>query len=210
MLNLKKKSMPVFTLFGCVSHVEWNGDLTFPKVFCYNFVDPLPPPPLPPHLLQVREHTKFWTFLRSIVSFVENVRDYYSFCSHILGENPPGCDGYFKNKFGNITSPGYPSPYPDEAACSYIIGVQSLSIIAITFNDVQFESGLDSLYYGVGRIVDIEQYEGKLTGRDIPEAIEVQTDSGMWFYLMTDEGVGYRGFSLSWKIQGWYTNRPTW
>ncbi|XP_072016249.1 tolloid-like protein 2 [Amphiura filiformis] len=116
-------------------------------------------------------------------------------------ENPPGCNGYFKDKGGNITSPGYPSVYPDNADCTYVIGVKTLSYIRISFNDIQLEIGADHLYYGSGRIADIQNFEGKIGGVTLPESFRVKTDSGMWFQLLTDGGIEYRGFSLSWNIE---------
>ena len=124
------------------------------------------------------------------------------------GNNPQDCSGYYKSTSGNLTSPNYPSPYPDNADCSYVIAVTSLSYIWVVFHDVQFENGVfDVLEYGVGRQVDKGTMKGRLDSTtEAPFKFKVESDSGVWFHLITDSGVGYRGFALTWNIEGEFSH----
>ena len=58
------------------------------------------------------------------------------------------------------------------------------------------------MYYGLGRLANTQDSTGKIGGVTVPDKIRVETDTGMWFKLITDVGIGYRGFSLSWNIEG--------
>lgn len=46
---------------------------------------------------------------------------------------PKGCDRVFSGSAGNITSPGYPSHYPNNARCTYKINAPKGFIIQLGF-----------------------------------------------------------------------------
>ena len=109
------------------------------------------------------------------------------------------CDSYFTTLTGTLTSPNYPSNYPDRAECSYVIDIHhtGATSLVIRFNDFELETGFDFLYFGSGTHVDISRALGYLTGYTIPDDLEVLGNQ-IWFYFSSDPSVARRGFSMSW------------
>lgn len=58
----------------------------------------------------------------------------------------PGCGGTFTNLTGVITSPKYPSNYPNRADCVYLIQQPEGLRITLTFQDFQLQEGSNCVF----------------------------------------------------------------
>ena len=50
-----------------------------------------------------------------------------------------GCDEYHTSAIGALSSPNYPSPYPEYSNCSYVIDVPNAVSILVTFQNFTME-----------------------------------------------------------------------
>ncbi|XP_072017959.1 uncharacterized protein [Amphiura filiformis] len=96
----------------------------------------------------------------------------------------------------NLTSPGYPSSYPPDLDCHWIIIVVDNknyeSLIVARVKDFELEEGFDILTVGNGQVTR-ENLIAVLTGVLKVRAITSSTSS-MWFALKTDSTVNKFGY----------------
>ena len=121
------------------------------------------------------------------------------FLFYLTGQS---CDSYFTTLTGTLTSPNYPSNYPNNADCSFVIDIQhtGATSVVVRFNDFQLEDRYDLLYFGQGTHVG-NRILGSFTGPIIPDDLEVLGNQ-MWFYFESDFNVAARGFSIEWQGRG--------
>ena len=65
----------------------------------------------------------------------------------IIKDDSNGCSKIFTGAGGEITSPGYPEQYPDNAVCAWVIKAQDNYRIRLTFVDFQIEGEILVLYF---------------------------------------------------------------
>ena len=92
------------------------------------------------------------------------------------------CMAFFTASTGNITSPSYPSRYPNGAICTYIISQPIGTYIKLTFHLMSIEyhhtCSYDYLYIKDGRVFG-SPVLGDLCGTDIPSPI-ISTQNNVW------------------------------
>ena len=117
---------------------------------------------------------------------------------HNFSEASVSCNSFQTTSTGNITSVNYPSDYPNNADCSYIIEVTDASSIGIHFRDFKTQPENDVLHYGHGNVVNMDDVLDTYQGISIPDDITVQGNA-VWFRFVSDDSVADRGYWLTWQ-----------
>ncbi|XP_032222850.1 uncharacterized protein LOC116604499 [Nematostella vectensis] len=125
--------------------------------------------------------------------------------------NPQGCGGAFSGQGGTITSPGYPSKYPNNKKCVWTITAQEGGRIHLKFDTFQLEEDRQCRYDYL-EIRDGGSLRAalvaRLCGRNLPSMVR---SSGRELYLVfnSDGSDSESGFNLKWKAEGGaFTERP--
>ncbi|XP_072033193.1 protein SpAN-like [Amphiura filiformis] len=107
------------------------------------------------------------------------------------------CGVTYTTPTGTLTSPNYPSNYPDSSNCWNIISVVDATSVLVKFTAFNTEDTFDYLYFGVGTNPDVTLALGSFTGPNLPDDFELSSAS-VWFLLVSDRTVTRTGFSLTW------------
>uniref|UniRef100_A0A3Q3X9B3 CUB domain-containing protein n=1 Tax=Mola mola TaxID=94237 RepID=A0A3Q3X9B3_MOLML len=106
------------------------------------------------------------------------------------------CGGVLTGLSGDISSPGYPQEYSNDADCSWTIHVSNTSIITLVFMDLQLENNegcnFDFVALFDGPTVT-HRHLGKYCGADKPPHI-VTTSNHLLVVFKSDFNIGGRGF----------------
>ncbi|XP_072017031.1 uncharacterized protein [Amphiura filiformis] len=131
---------------------------------------------------------------------------YYAVCENgleIIQESfncyDPTCEEQFilLDNSHNLTSPGYPNPYPPRLDCTWIIFADKKSyetLIIARVKQFELEKGFDFLTVGNGDVAgenEIVELTGVLKVRTITSSM-----SSMWFALKTDNTGNQLGYRL--------------
>ncbi|KAK2582771.1 hypothetical protein KPH14_005036 [Odynerus spinipes] len=112
-----------------------------------------------------------------------------------------GCGGHLTRPFDVISSPGYPSPYPHNVQCEWLIEVDFTHSIEITFHEVDMEKR-KGCYFDKVDIYGGENENAPKLGQlcHVDKPI-VYTTSGnkMFVTFRSDGSYAFRGFRASYK-----------
>ena len=114
------------------------------------------------------------------------------------------CGGVLTGLSGDISSPGYPQEYSNDADCSWTIHVSNTSVITLVFMDLQLENNegcnFDFVALFDGPTVT-HRHLGKYCGADKPPNI-VTTSNHLLVVFKSDFNIGGRGFK-AYYYSGW-------
>uniref|UniRef100_A0A8C4TP22 CUB domain-containing protein n=1 Tax=Erpetoichthys calabaricus TaxID=27687 RepID=A0A8C4TP22_ERPCA len=109
-----------------------------------------------------------------------------------------GCGGVFTAPAGELHSPNFPSPYPPNVDCSWVLNVDRGHRVLLTFNEFEIENhnacNYDYLVYD-GPDANAPLL-GKLCGLNMPAAITA-TQSTMYIRFRSDSSFNHKGFSTA-------------
>ncbi|XP_077868185.1 CUB domain-containing protein 2-like [Saccoglossus kowalevskii] len=114
--------------------------------------------------------------------------------------NEGECGGTYYSDYGVITSPNYPMPYPNNAACYYFITMlNETSLVQLKFTYFSTEFGLDYV-----SVIDGSTKSGYQLGRyfgQYPSGILAPLSSGpsIIVYFYSDDAVQHFGFSATFR-----------
>jgi len=115
--------------------------------------------------------------------------------------NNNACGGVFTDTTGTILSPGYPSIYPINTECHYLIKPSNAGRIVLDFISFDLEAdskcSFDYLQIRAGGT----QYGAevaRLCGDTLPKRMTLQYNA-IWITFKSDDTTSRRGFSLSYK-----------
>ena len=99
---------------------------------------------------------------------------------------------------GEITSPEYPSNYPDNSNVAHIIEVTEG--LKIELEILNFDLEHQSLcYYDFCQVLDTDGKEiGKFCGTKVPPTI-ISSGSKMSVIFQSDKDINHKGFKATWK-----------
>ncbi|XP_078667886.1 uncharacterized protein LOC144909667 [Branchiostoma floridae x Branchiostoma belcheri] len=104
---------------------------------------------------------------------------------------------------GTISSPGYPTMYPPNSACAYVITVDEGKRIIIVFNalDIERQSACSYDYLQVrdGAETTADSL-AKVCGNTLPDPI-TSTGNSVLINFRSDTSVGGEGFDLEWSVE---------
>uniref|UniRef100_A0A8C4TM96 CUB domain-containing protein n=1 Tax=Erpetoichthys calabaricus TaxID=27687 RepID=A0A8C4TM96_ERPCA len=108
------------------------------------------------------------------------------------------CGGVFTAPAGELHSPNFPSPYPPNVDCSWVLNVDRGHRVLLTFNEFEIENhnacNYDYLVYD-GPDANAPLL-GKLCGLNMPAAITA-TQSTMYIRFRSDSSFNHKGFSTA-------------
>lgn len=114
------------------------------------------------------------------------------------------CEFQYTSNHGSIQSPLYPSFYPEDILCTWVISVEKPSRIRLTFGtEFDLENGEQCTYDFLSirdgaNVVDKEI--GRYCGQHTPETILSSTSSLHITFRSDKSGVG-KGFLLAWVAE---------
>jgi len=112
------------------------------------------------------------------------------------GEFVGTCGGYFGALSGNIASPNYPEPYPNNQVCFYTIQVPTGRRVELTFRSFDIDSTVicsgDYLRVDIGDGVEVPM---KLCGSNVPEGSFVSLQNRLTLLLRADSTGSRSGFA---------------
>ncbi|KAL3873673.1 hypothetical protein ACJMK2_036765 [Sinanodonta woodiana] len=113
----------------------------------------------------------------------------------------PGCGAILSGSSGTFTTPNFPSSYPDNADCYWLIQVPQTSEITVTFENFEMEDD-ETCYYDW---LEIRKYSLLLAGPKFcgngPSGPIVFTGQSLMLHFHTDDGYGFKGFRASYTVQ---------
>ncbi|KAJ8020947.1 Enteropeptidase [Holothuria leucospilota] len=157
--------------------------------------------------------SKFEDFINGIISesYLEcsNGAVYTSnkLCDNIAdcpnGEDEENCPKMMSSDIIDITSPNYPSNYPDNQAILWVFETEDPSAqIRLHFLHFDLEDGYDFIYAGSGwDPYDSGSYLLQHTGNTLPEDV-VSTGNRMWVGFNSDYSVHKQGFFIRVSVDG--------
>ncbi|XP_041065220.1 uncharacterized protein LOC121289661 [Carcharodon carcharias] len=110
------------------------------------------------------------------------------------------CGGYLDAAYGSVISPNYPSPYPNDAQCTWYIRGRRNQIIKLEFTYIELEytSGCSYDYIAI--------YDGPTTNSVLlskfcngSDEIFISSSSSMTIYFRSDSSVTRRGFAANYS-----------
>ncbi|VDI54376.1 cubilin [Mytilus galloprovincialis] len=117
---------------------------------------------------------------------------YSGFTAHYMAQSSE-CGGYYTDVTGTLTSPNYPSNYPNYIDCYYYITVSTGYIIQLTVDDFCTEACCDFLMVYDGDDINSDvllDIRGSISG----DGIARSTGNKMLLYFHTDSGTSYYGY----------------
>ena len=115
------------------------------------------------------------------------------------------CVGTYDNGKSEITTPNYPSSYPDSKQCNWNIEVPQGHLIELKFNDfnLEFHSTCDYDYLQVydGRSSSSRTINGKLCGSSKPSKI-LSSGNALFLNWKSDSSQFFKGFEISATLTG--------
>lgn len=130
------------------------------------------------------------------------------------------CGGILSASSGNISSPNFPSRYPYNSDCSWLIVVAEGSSVHLTFHHFELEHHASCSYDYIKIYNGVAEDEGNLLGAFCGDVSPPQFTSSwnvMSIIFHSDRHVAYRGFSVGYRkgnSHGWRSltrrldNRP--
>ncbi|KAK2846926.1 hypothetical protein Q5P01_009925 [Channa striata] len=119
-------------------------------------------------------------------------------CSHKHRE----CGGQRSGRYGYLSSPNHPQPYPHQQLCVWHISVEEGHIITLSFKNFSLETQdvcefdyvevHDSAEQGAGRVL------GRFCGTTLPPQL-TSTGPHMTVMFVADEGVADSGFNVTYQ-----------
>ena len=105
---------------------------------------------------------------------------------------------------GNLSSPNYPTKYPNNIGCSWVLSVPAGDTIEFNFVDMDIETGLNCRWDYV-ELRDGGSLGSNLLGRycgaSLPSpARYVSSGNQLFVKIRSDASVNGRGFTATWKI----------
>ncbi|KAF2368216.1 EGF-like domain, partial [Trinorchestia longiramus] len=127
---------------------------------------------------------------------VSFVTDYsVNFTGWNMTYSQAACGGYFTGPNDILTSPGYPSAYPNDAHCAWLLQYQDGSQIDFEFTDFNLE---DSIHHDYVRVLNgphsTSPELGRYSGDTNPGNVGPTMTNALMIYFMTDSSTTARGF----------------
>ncbi|CAH1775425.1 unnamed protein product [Owenia fusiformis] len=115
-----------------------------------------------------------------------------------------GCGGNFSTPTGTIVSPNYPSAYPSNTDCEWVISVEQHKKVELTFEDFDVEGHATCTYDAVS-VYDGESQAFplllKACGNGLPNPSMIRSSAeDMYIRMDSDGSVQARGFKASYKL----------
>ena len=108
------------------------------------------------------------------------------------------CGGFFTSLIGNITSPGFPNNYPNNARCTYEIYVPSDRRIVLEFQFYDFESCCDRVV--IKQMVAGSNSEvARLSGTRNSPIQYISAENRFTLQFTSDGSVTRRGFVATYR-----------
>ena len=106
------------------------------------------------------------------------------------------CGEYYNSSTGNVTSPGYPNNYPNNAECYYEISAPAGERVVLDLQFQDLESRYDKLY-----IREIVSGSSRpviyLTGRNYKPRRIISTENILMLVFKSDRNTTRRGFKAT-------------
>jgi len=116
----------------------------------------------------------------------------------------PTCGGVFTGGKGEFHSPNYPSNYPSNTNCTWIIEGNQKDKIRLTITSFDFEKFFDEPckfdYLKIHENNSTGREIGTYCGNEIPKYIESK-GTALWVNMITDRQDNRAGFRASWEVQ---------
>uniref|UniRef100_H3C0B5 CUB domain containing protein 2 n=1 Tax=Tetraodon nigroviridis TaxID=99883 RepID=H3C0B5_TETNG len=112
------------------------------------------------------------------------------------------CGGILSAPSSNISSPNFPSPYPYNSDCSWLIVVAEGSSVHLTFHHFELEYHASCSYDYIKIYNGVAEDEGNLLGMFCGDVSPPQFTSSwnvMSIIFHSDRHVAYRGFSVGYR-----------
>ncbi|TNM98453.1 hypothetical protein fugu_014699 [Takifugu bimaculatus] len=112
------------------------------------------------------------------------------------------CGGILSASSGNISSPNFPSRYPYNSDCSWLIVVAEGSSVHLTFHHFELEHHASCSYDYIKIYNGVAEDEGNLLGAFCGDVSPPQFTSSwnvMSIIFHSDRHVAYRGFSVGYR-----------
>ncbi|KAM6953504.1 cubilin [Aplochiton taeniatus] len=111
------------------------------------------------------------------------------------------CSEVFTTPTGEFTSPNYPSNYPTDRQCVFVIVVQVNQQIMLNFTDFDLEGSSTNCIHDYVAIRDGGYETSPLIGKfcsDQPPPVLVSHSNRLWIKFQSDYSVTRRGFAAHW------------
>ncbi|XP_029168402.1 cubilin-like [Nylanderia fulva] len=112
-----------------------------------------------------------------------------------------GCGGQLNKPYDSFTSPGYPSAYPSNIVCEWLIEVDYMHSIELTFHEVNTEKNKGCIFDKIQIYSGEDADAPKLTELCYSEKPVIYTSPGNRMFVKFQADVSYagRGFNASYR-----------
>uniref|UniRef100_H3AJY2 Scavenger receptor cysteine-rich domain-containing protein DMBT1 n=1 Tax=Latimeria chalumnae TaxID=7897 RepID=H3AJY2_LATCH len=150
-------------------------------------------------------HKKKWTERKTSIFITFKKLSYIkmqAYCTFARGWRQPGkehsCGEYLSHPAGSLYSPNYPSPYPNNARCTWQIKVPTNRRVVLKFLEFRLETSNNCVYDYVA-IYDGPINPSSLLGKICSPSNQTFTSSSnsMNVYFSSDSSVTFSGFSAA-------------